>query len=329
MQIPTTLNQLLLRLPRWRGASLTPIQRIRIGLTAGIVLAAGGLGWASAAALAVWLEVSLLDDAGPAPAPQGSAESVRRVQPMSAFEPIFTANVFHARRSGPAAGPAAGPASGGPVHLTLTGTFQFGSVGFAMVIGPDGHTEEVYRVGDCIPRAEGGRDAPCTSAQGRLVQVEHDRITVNFGGQRSVVIMESQAPPGSPTQDGAGPPGKPAQSSADGTPNRSGNTIEMHLPAAEVEKTFENFAEIVKQALVLPFMKDGATVGFQIQRIQPGSVFQRLGLQNMDVIRGVNGQPITTADQALRLFSLFRNERRVNLDVDRGAENLQMSYIID
>ncbi len=325
MQIPTSLNQLLLRLPRWRGSNLTPMQRIRLGLTVGIVLAAAGLGWASAAALTVWLEMSL-GDTGSTPLPQRSADSVRRVQPMSAFEPIFTANVFHARRSGPAAGPAA---AGGPVRMTLTGTFHLGPIGFAMVIGPDGRTEDVYRVGECIPRTDAGPDAPCTSAQGRLVEVEHDRITVSFGGQRSVIIMEVQAQPSPTAQEAPRPPGAPPQPAGNIAQNRSGNTIEMHLPAAEVEKTFENFAEIVKQALVVPFAKDGATVGFQIQRIQPGSVFQRIGLQNMDVIRGVNGQPITTADQALRLFSLFRNERRVNLDVDRGADSLKMSYIIE
>jgi type II secretory pathway component PulC len=324
LHIPTSLNQLLLRLPRWRGSAVTPIQRIRMALTAGIVLAAGGLGWASAAALAVWLEVSLSGDPGAAALPQRAADSVRRAQPMSAFEPIFATNVFHARRSGPVAGPAVG----GPVRLTLTGTFIFGPLAFAMVIGPDGRTEEVYRTGECIPRTDADRDAPCTSAQGKLVEVERDRIAVMFGGQRAVITMEAQPAPGSahevprPPGEAPAPPGNVSQT-------RSGNNIEMHLPAAEVEKTFENFAEIVKQALVVPFAKDGATVGFQIQRIQPGSVFQRIGLQNMDVIRGVNGQPITTADQALRLFSLFRNERRVDLELDRGADSLKMSYIIE
>lgn len=324
MQIPTSLNQLLLRLPRWRGSALTPIQRIRLGLTVGIVLAAGGLGWASAAALSVWLEVSLSAAQGPAALPQRGAESARRVQPISAFEPIFTANVFHARRSGPAVG----PATSGPVRLTLTGTFHLGSIGFAMVIGPDGRTEQVYRVGECIPRTDADQPTPCTSAQGRLVQVERDQITVSFGGQRTVIKMETQTQPAS-AQETPRPSGEPPPPPGNAAQNRVGNSIEMHLPAAEVEKTFENFAEIVKQALVVPYTKDGATVGFQIQRIQPGSVFQRIGLQNMDVIRGVNGQAITTADQALRLFSLFRNERRVDLDVDRGSESLKMSYIIE
>ncbi len=316
------LNQLLLRLPRWRGPARTPVQRVRLALTTAIVLAAGGLGWALAAAVSVWIELSLGTEPGPAPAPLRAADSARRVQPLSAFDAIFTTNVFHARRSG--------PATAGPVRLTLTGTFRIGATAFALVIGPDGRTEDVYKVGECVPRVEPVHGPPCPSGQGRLVQVGHDRITVEFGGQRSVIVME--IPTGTGPAAPAAPAPGPAAAQAPNVPfgqTRIGNTVEVHIPAVEVEKTFENFSDIVRQALVVPFAKDGATVGFQIQRIQPGSVFQRIGLQNQDVIRGVNGQPITTADQALRLFTLFRNERHVLLDVDRGQESLKLSYLIE
>ena len=319
--MPPALTDLLLRLPRWRGPARTPVQRVRLALTAGIVLAAGGVGWALAAAVSVWIELSLDTGSGPAPAPVRAVDSTRRAQPLSAFDGIFTTNVFHARRSGPTT-------SAGPVRLTLTGTFRIGDTAFALVIGPDGRSEDVYKVGQCIPHVEPVLGPACSAGQGRLVQVGHDRITVDFGGQRSVIAMETQPVPGL----GAPPPAvteAAAGSNAAFGQNRVGNTVEVHIPAVEVEKTFENFSDIVRQALVVPFSKDGATVGFQIQRIQPGSVFQRIGLQNQDVIRGVNGQPITTADQALRLFTLFRNERRVLLDVDRGQENLKLSYIIE
>lgn len=320
--MPPALNQLLNHLPRWLGAARTPVQRTRLALTAGIVLAAGGLGWALAAAVAVWIELSLGTEPGPAPAPVRPAASVQRVQPQSAFDAILTTNVFHARRSGSTAA--------GPVRLTLTGTFHIGDTAFALVIGPDGRTEDVYKTGECVPRVEPVHGPPCPSGQGRLVQVGHDRITVDFGGQRSIITME--IPAGNAPQSPAAPAAAAAATPGSNAPfgqTRIGNTIEVHVPAVEVEKTFENFSEIVRQALIVPFAKDGATVGFQIQRIQPGSVFQRIGLQNQDVIRGVNGQPITTADQALRLFTLFRNERQVLLDVDRGQESLKLSYLIE
>jgi hypothetical protein len=318
------LDRMLARMPRLAAAVRTPAQRMRLGLNVGIVLSAGSLGWALAGLASVWIEATLVPDLTPPPVARAQAPAPR-IQPMSAFDPIFSANVFHARRS-TTSGP--GATATAPLRLTLTGTFRIGSVGFALIVGSDGKTEEVFRVGECIPRNEPPAPPQCPADRGRLTRVEHDRITVDFGGRPTVYVMEAntaiagQPAPNVPETPASGTPAAFAQ-------NRTGNTIEMRLPAAEVEKAFENFSEIVRQALVVPFTKDGATVGFQIQRIQPGSVFQRLGLQNQDVIKGVNGQAITTADQALRLFTLFRNERRVMMDVDRGTDALRLSYIIE
>lgn len=328
--LPAWLTRLWRRFPLRLDAAATPVQRVRVALAAGIVLAAGILGWAVAAAVGTGLEMTLASlPSPPAPPPRRAQPAALPVLPISAFDAVYTTNIFHARRSGAGTGAAAAA----PVRLTLTGTFRIGTTAFAIVIGPDGRTEEVYRIGQCMPRQDPEQSSPCPPGQARLQRVERDRITVDFGGQRTVIAMETETPPAN------APPSAPAAAQAAQAPpqgpntpfgqNRTGNTIEVHLPSAEVEKSFENFSELVRQALVVPFMKDGAAVGFQIQRIQPGSVFQRLGLQNQDVIRSVNGEPITTADQALRLFSLFRNERNVTLDVDRGAQSLKMSYIIE
>jgi hypothetical protein len=335
----SVLDPLLARLPGMKGPAWTPVQRVRAAVSAGIIVAAGAFGWALAEAVSVSIDLAM--DSGPPPAPVQTAAAPPRVQPLSTFDPIFTSNVFHARRSN--AGEGAAPS--GPVRLTLTGTFRIGGAAFALIVGPDGRTEDVYRVGDCVPRdatatAAAQNAAPsappprlstaCGAGQGRLASVERSQITVTFGGRPTVIAMQADRPAqeSNPPAPVAVTPGA-AGSNAPFGQTRTGNTVEVHIPSVEVEKSFENFSEIVRQALVVPFTKDGATVGFQIQRIQPGSVFQRIGLQNLDVIRGVNGQPITTADQALRLFTLFRNERHVVLDVDRGQENLQLSYIIE
>jgi type II secretion system protein C len=330
-ETPPWLARLRRQLPVWPGASASPVQRIRVALAAGNVLAAGLLGWALAAAVGVALEMTVASLPLPPAAPARAADfAARRIQPVTAFDAIYTTNVFHARRS--TAGTSA--AAAGPVRLTLTGTFHIGTTAFALVVGPDGRTEGVYKIGQCLPSPDPEQAPSCPAGQGRLERVDHDRITVNFGGQRTVITMESEAAATAPPPNAAFAPKAPGQEPAPGSnapfgQTRTGNTIEVHVPSTEVEKSFENFADIVRQALVVPFMKDGATSGFQIQRIQPGSVFQRIGLQNQDVIRGVNGQPITTADQALRLFSLFRNERHVTLDIDRGSESLTMSYMIE
>ena len=41
-----------------------------------------------------------------------------------------------------------------------------------------------------------------------------------------------------------------------------------------------------------------------------------------------NGQSITSADQALRLFTVFRNEREIVLDIERAGKEIQLSYTV-
>jgi general secretion pathway protein C len=78
----------------------------------------------------------------------------------------------------------------------------------------------------------------------------------------------------------------------------------------------------------VPYADDSGS-GFMIRNIRPGSIFERIGLNNFDKIRAVNGEPITTADQALRLLTMFRNEREISLDLERKNQEVQLNYVIE
>jgi general secretion pathway protein C len=324
-------------LSRFNVATLTSPTMLRRSLWGLVLLLTALLGYTSSGT-ATWLLGRYLDSRFPAASTAPArveASNVRLRKPITAFEPILGNNIFHARRSSgvPGGGPA--PASAAPLKLTLSGLFVAGDTKFAFVVGPDGRTEQVYKPGDCIPRnsADDPDNKDCTPSQGRVSRILADRIVVSFGGQPTVFMLEENPDEGG----GPGNPGVAAAVVAPGAPpaagqlpsTRNGNTIETHIPSAEVEKAFENFAEIVKQARVVPYSKDGVTIGFQIQSIVPGSVFQRLGLQNFDIIKGVNGESLTSADQALRLFTVFRNEKEVVLDIQRQDAPLKLSYIIE
>jgi type II secretion system protein C len=323
-------------LSRLNAATLTSPTVLRRGLWGLVFALIAALGYTSAGT-AAWLLGRYLDSHTPAPATapaRAEAATVRQRKPITAFDPILSSNVFHARRSTAAAAAqapgAAQTAPAAPLRITLSGTFILGKLAFAFIVGPDGRTEQVYQPGECVPRIGDDPGKDCEPSQGKLSRVLADRIVVTFGGQPTVFMLEQnpsvETTPGRPAT-GPAPPVAAAPSQLPTT--RTGNTIEMHLPSAEVEKTFENFAEIVKQARVVPYSKDGVTIGFQIQNIVSGSVFQRIGLQNFDVIKGVNGESLTSADQALRIFTVFRNEKEVVLDVQRQNEAVKLSYVID
>ena len=283
----------------------------------------------------------------------------REKLPLATFDSILHVNMFHAKRrpvvvatNAPSQTPstvATQPTTVAPpaLQLKLTGTFVARPVAYAFVAGPSSSQEEVYAVGDCIPMLGDTPTRKCQPNQGVLKRVRQYQIVVAYQGRDIVFELAKEPEPGSPAAAAAivprvitarraavepveGAATQPTPGNAGPFPaTQNGDQIDVRVPNAEVESAFENFSEILKQARVVPFTLNGEPAGFKILRIRNGSIFQRLGLQDEDVIERVNGESLANADQALRLFTLFKNEREVVLDVKRNNQPLHLSYIIE
>ncbi len=312
-----------------------------------------GLAYTASATAAHVLERQLVENTPP-PLRQKLSRINRRAntrKPLADFRAILDANIFGARRSQaplamptaatpdrPASAPAAVPVSDQlPIRIALTGTMLMGANSVAFVVGPDGRTEEVYRRKECLPRQPEQAPKNCSTGQAKLLKIRKSEIIVAMNGRNYIVKIGEGAPAGGGRPRAAVPRVNNAaikfrNAAGRGVAfktTREGNTIEMRIPSVEVEKAFENFTGIVSQARVVPYLVNGNPQGFQIRRIVPGSIFARLGLRNSDVIKTVNGDSITTADQALRLFSLFRNETEISLEIERANRPLRFNYIIE
>jgi general secretion pathway protein C len=290
---------------------------------------------------------SLMVVAAPPPVAQARMERMT----LADFQPVLADNIFGARRTevkpgtGGAGGDAAqaAPVVKAPLVLTLTGTMIMGARAFAMIADANGRNEKVYRLYDCVPAGEDHPTRTCSPVQGKLVSVQRSKVLVTYQGERLTFEVGER-----PVPVAAAAPALPgrtsglrrtvveapaAQSSNDAVAapfpiTQDGNVLQVRVPSAEVSKAFENFSDVLKEARVVPYT-DANGNGFQIRNIRPGSIFDRIGLSNFDKIKAVNGDPITTADQALRLLTMFRNERELTLDLERKDQNLQLNYIIE
>jgi len=59
-----------------------------------------------------------------------------------------------------------------------------------------------------------------------------------------------------------------------------------------VNKALDNMGELLTQARCVPNMVNGSPAGFKCFQIVPGSIYEQLGMENGDVICGINGEPI-------------------------------------
>lgn len=95
-----------------------------------------------------------------------------------------------------------------------------------------------------------------------------------------------------------------------------------------VDNALGNLDRLSRDARVVPNFVDGKSNGFKIFSIKRNSAYKHLGLQNNDVITGVNGMAITSPESALDVYSKLQNESNISLDIIRKGQEMTMEYDI-
>lgn len=97
--------------------------------------------------------------------------------------------------------------------------------------------------------------------------------------------------------------------------------------AAQTAK--ENMGEILKQARLVPEMKNGQVEGFKIVMIRPQTLLWNLGLKRGDVIREINGIQLDNAEKALQIYQQLKEARNISIGLQRLDENLSFEYAVE
>lgn len=109
---------------------------------------------------------------------------------------------------------------------------------------------------------------------------------------------------------------------------RIGNNFSVER--TEIQKNLNNLAGLLQQARAVPNLgPDGRVDGFKVLNLQPGSVFEKLGIKKMDVIKTVNGEPVDSASKAMELFNRLRDAPSINLGVQRDGRLESLNYSLN
>ncbi|MBL8920323.1 MAG: hypothetical protein JNJ54_15760 [Myxococcaceae bacterium] len=91
-------------------------------------------------------------------------------------------------------------------------------------------------------------------------------------------------------------------------------------PVVELEPA----GALAAQARIVPAFDRGKPIGFKLFSIRRGSLWSAVGLENGDVIGRVNGLDLTSPENALVVSSSLRCARRLDVEVRRGGEHLDL-----
>jgi general secretion pathway protein C len=238
-----------------------------------------------------------------------AARPVAAVAPESAYATIYERDVFNAVKGTAPSDTAAARRTDLNVKLWGTAIAADPARSYAIIEDQAARRQALYRVGDWILDVA------------TLKRVEWDRVILDRDGAEEVLELASAHAP---------PTTAPAAASGAASAERIRKTADNKfvIDRRELEKTIEHLNEVFTQARAVPYFQDGKTVGFRVFAIKAGSVFEKIGLQNGDVIQRVNGVELTDPTKAISLFTELQNEAHIAVDLQRNKQNKSFSYEI-
>ncbi len=109
-------------------------------------------------------------------------------------------------------------------------------------------------------------------------------------------------------------------------PIDSARSQKVSLSSQEVQPFLNDPNTLLQMAHFSPYEQDGER-GFEINDIRPGSMLQKLGFRNRDVLTRIDGRLITGPTELLRAYSSLTQSSLVTMDILRQGQNV--SFVVE
>jgi general secretion pathway protein C len=96
----------------------------------------------------------------------------------------------------------------------------------------------------------------------------------------------------------------------------------------ELQSSINNLNELLTQVRVRPYFRQGKPEGLIVSQIQGDSIFSKLGLMNGDIIASVNGQQMSTPEEAFQLYNSLKSGTPVSIEITRRGQKKMLTYEI-
>ncbi len=218
------------------------------------------------------------------------------------YQKVFSDNIFHSgalSASSPLLKRVVAPPPASDIPLRLVGTVVgVGVESMAVIEDLSSHHQQMYGLGDALP---GGVV---------LRTVEDYQVIIERNGRLERLTMDLLD-----------------EKKADTRPQSNRGHYSQIFDRAFVSAQLADIGTLMTQARV-DVDSIGAEKGLRLSEIAPGSIFKEAGLQNGDFITKVNGQAVTSMDEAYRLMQKMQNINTLEIDMIRGKERRHHSYRI-
>ena len=88
----------------------------------------------------------------------------------------------------------------------------------------------------------------------------------------------------------------------------------------------EDIGQVLTQAKAVQIRNPDGSLSFQMTEIVPGSIYSHLNIQNGDIIKSINGEPIQDLNKLMTLFGNIKNVDNVQLGIVKEGQEQNMDF---
>ncbi len=103
---------------------------------------------------------------------------------------------------------------------------------------------------------------------------------------------------------------------------------EFGISRSLVDRVLENRGALMRTARVVPQEVGGRVVGVKLYGIRRNSLLGRIGIENGDVLRSINGYDMSDPNSALEAYARLRSADHLTVAVERRGTPMSLNYNI-
>lgn len=201
------------------------------------------------------------------------------------------------------------------LNLKVVGTIYLGAANSIVSVREANYSQsDTYRVADTII----GHDNV------RVVGIDREQMILDNNGNRECYKIEKSAKVASRTPSYQSRPA--GQKKKEGVTSSGGAVV---LDSEWVEAQLgPGFSQVLKSARLVPNLKGESINGFKIFAIKKGTLFNKIGLRNGDIIQKVNDTSLEQAEQGFALYQTFQEDQEIVFNIIRKNKPQTISVMI-
>ncbi|ACL06818.1 PDZ/DHR/GLGF domain-containing protein [Desulfatibacillum aliphaticivorans] len=182
---------------------------------------------------------------------------------------------------------------------TITGPEKYAC---AFIEDTKARSSDLYRIGDDVQGAQ-------------LRQIMRGKVVLHVNGRDELLVMDDDEKKARRRGPSSGP-----------APVQDSSGRDFKVGKEQINNALQNINQLMTQINVRPVFEDGKPAGLMLRRIKPNSIFKEMGLEDGDVIQGINDREIQDTEDILSLYQSLKNAEEVSLQIKRGGTPTSLNY---